>query len=132
MKLHTITKSPHSKSKNRVGRGIAAGQGKTAGRGTKGQKSRSGYNIPKKFEGGQTPLVLRLPKVRGLKRQRQATQIVDRAVINRSFANGDTVSPQTLYDKKIIKDPLQPVKILGKTTLTVDVSFVDVKLSAQI
>ena len=120
------------KKRTRVGRGEGSGLGKTSGKGHKGQKARTGGSTKLGYEGGQTPLVLRLPKVRGLKRQRQATQIVDRAVINRSFANGDTVSPQTLYDKKIIKDPLQPVKILGKTTLTVDVSFVDVKLSAQI
>ena len=55
------------KTAKRLGRGISAGGGKTAGRGTKGQKSRAGHNIPKRFEGGQTPLSMRLPKLRGFK-----------------------------------------------------------------
>src|SRR5205823_306844 len=68
MKLHDLKPAPGShKAKRRVGRGIAAGQGKTAGRGTKGQKARAGGNIPAWFEGGQTPLHQRLPKLRGFK-----------------------------------------------------------------
>jgi large subunit ribosomal protein L15 len=68
MKLHDLKPAPGSrKSKRRVGRGIAAGQGKTAGRGTKGQKARAGGSIPAWFEGGQTPLHQRIPKLRGFK-----------------------------------------------------------------
>ena len=68
MKLHDLRPAPGShKPKRRVGRGIAAGQGKTAGRGTKGQKARAGGNIPAWFEGGQTPLHQRLPKLRGFR-----------------------------------------------------------------
>ena len=68
MKLHDLKPAPGSrKAKRRVGRGIAAGQGKTAGRGTKGQKARAGGTIPAWFEGGQTPLHQRLPKLRGFK-----------------------------------------------------------------
>ena len=66
MKLHDLKPAPGSrKDKRRVGRGIAAGQGKTAGRGTKGQKARAGGTIPAWFEGGQTPLHQRIPKLRG-------------------------------------------------------------------
>jgi len=66
MKLHDLKPAPGSrKAKRRVGRGIAAGQGKTAGRGTKGQKARAGGTIPAWFEGGQTPLHQRIPKLRG-------------------------------------------------------------------
>ena len=66
MKLHDLKPAPGSrKEKRRVGRGIAAGQGKTAGRGTKGQKARAGGTIPAWFEGGQTPLHQRIPKLRG-------------------------------------------------------------------
>ena len=66
MKLHDLKPAPGSrKAKRRVGRGIAAGQGKTAGRGTKGQKARAGGKIPAWFEGGQTPLHQRIPKLRG-------------------------------------------------------------------
>jgi len=68
MKLHDLKHAPGSrKAKRRVGRGIAAGQGKTAGRGTKGQKARAGGKIPAWFEGGQTPLHQRIPKLRGFK-----------------------------------------------------------------
>ncbi|HET9435967.1 MAG TPA: 50S ribosomal protein L15 [Candidatus Limnocylindrales bacterium] len=68
MKLHDLRPAPGShKKKTRVGRGIAAGQGKTAGRGTKGQKARAGGSIPAWFEGGQTPLHQRIPKLRGFK-----------------------------------------------------------------
>ena len=61
LELHTLLLK-NSKSKKRVGRGLASGKGKTCGRGTKGQKSRTGYKIPIGFEGGQTPLFKRLPK----------------------------------------------------------------------
>jgi large subunit ribosomal protein L15 len=68
VKLHDLKPAPGSrKAKRRVGRGIAAGQGKTAGRGTKGQKARAGGKIPAWFEGGQTPLHQRIPKLRGFK-----------------------------------------------------------------
>ena len=68
MKLHDLKPAPGSRTaRRRVGRGIAAGQGKTAGRGTKGQKSRAGGKIPAWFEGGQTPLHQRIPKLRGFK-----------------------------------------------------------------
>jgi large subunit ribosomal protein L15 len=68
MKLHDLRPAPGSHTKKRrVGRGIAAGQGKTAGRGTKGQKARAGGSIPAWFEGGQTPLHMRIPKLRGFR-----------------------------------------------------------------
>ena len=68
MKLHDLrpAEGAHT-AKTRVGRGIAAGKGKTAGRGTKGQKARAGGSIPPWFEGGQTPLHMRIPKLRGFK-----------------------------------------------------------------
>lgn len=68
MKLHDLKPAPGSRRpRTRVGRGIAAGQGKTAGRGTKGQKARAGASIPAWFEGGQTPIHIRVPKLRGFK-----------------------------------------------------------------
>jgi len=68
MKLHDLrpAEGAHT-AKTRVGRGIAAGKGKTAGRGTKGQKSRAGSSIPAWFEGGQTPIHIRIPKLRGFR-----------------------------------------------------------------
>src|SRR4051794_31614937 len=68
MKLHDLQPAPGSRTpRTRVGRGIAAGKGKTAGRGTKGQKARAGGKIPAWFEGGQTPLHQRIPKLRGFR-----------------------------------------------------------------
>ena len=68
MKLHDLQPAPGSRTpRTRVGRGIAAGKGKTAGRGTKGQKARAGGSIPPWFEGGQTPIHMRIPKLRGFK-----------------------------------------------------------------
>jgi len=68
MKLHDLRPAEGSRTpRTRVGRGIAAGKGKTAGRGTKGQKARAGGSIPPWFEGGQTPLHMRIPKLRGFK-----------------------------------------------------------------
>lgn len=131
MQLHELNAGYKRKPKSRVGRGIAAGQGKTAGRGTKGQKSRSGYNLPRKFEGGQSSLWIRLPKISRLKRHQVVNQTIDRALINKHFKDGDIVSPQTLLEKGLIHNNVAPVKILGSTAVTVKVSFEDVKQSVQ-
>lgn len=128
MNLHTLPQVIHQK-RQRVGRGIAAGQGKTSGRGTKGQKSRSGYNLPRKFEGGQTPLILRLPKVRGFRRQRLRAIPISRALINTHFKNGDIVSRLTLMEKRLIPDTIKPIKIVGSEPLTVKVVIEDIKES---
>ena len=75
MKLHDLKPAAGSRrARTRVGRGIAAGQGKTAGRGTKGQKSRAGGTIPAWFEGGQTPIHIRVPKLRGFSNKRFRTE----------------------------------------------------------
>ncbi len=127
--LSNLKPAIRNQSKNRVGRGIAAGQGKTAGRGTKGQKSRSGYNIPRKFEGGQTPLILRLPKARGFKPHNVPARVIDRDLINKYYTDGEVVSPETLYAKQLIDKPTTKVKILGKSEITVKVTFQDVPMS---
>ena len=90
MKLHDLKPAPGStKRRIRVGRGIAAGKGKTAGRGTKGQKSRSGASIPGWFEGGQTPIHVRVPKLRGFKRRgRIEYQVVNIGRISEYAAAG--------------------------------------------
>jgi large subunit ribosomal protein L15 len=129
MKLHTLERIPLSRRRQRVGRGISAGQGKTAGRGTKGQKSRSGYNLPRKFEGGQTPLILRLPKARGFSRSRLRPFALSRSLINTHFKDGETVSPQTLVEKKLISNTKQAVKIVGREAITVKVMIEDIAQS---
>lgn len=100
----------------RVGRGHGSGNGKTAGKGHKGQKARSGATRPG-FEGGQLPLYMRLPK-RGFKCINSKTIIginVDRLNI---FNDGDVVTVDTLIESGIVKNPRDGVKILGNGELT--------------
>lgn len=121
MKLHELKNPNRRKRKNRVGRGIAAGRGKTAGRGTKGQKARSGFNLPKRFEGGQTPLIARLPKARGAKsinaKIGRKTIGVSIQMIEKKFKPEEIISIKSLVEKKIIKKPRSlraKIKIIGK------------------
>jgi large subunit ribosomal protein L15 len=118
MKLHELRPARGAKrNRKRVGRGIAAGQGKTAGRGTKGQNARSGGGVRPYFEGGQAPLVHRLPQMPGF------TNIfkVHYTPVNLDrlddFAAGDEVSPATLAEAGIIKSSREPVVILGRGEL---------------
>lgn len=119
MKPHELKPAPGSKKgRKRVGRGIAAGQGKTAGRGTKGQKARSGGNLPLYFEGGQLPLVRRLPHKRGFYNPfKTRYAVVNLERLNKLFANGEQVTPQALHEKGAIKNLRWPVKILGEGEL---------------
>ncbi|HEC36198.1 MAG TPA: 50S ribosomal protein L15, partial [Anaerolineae bacterium] len=117
MKLHELRPAGDSKKRRkRVGRGIAAGQGKTAGRGTKGQRARSGGSLPPYFEGGQLPLVRRLPFVRGVGfrdpwRVRFTPVNVGRL---ERFAHGSVITPERLVEAGIIKKPNELVVILGR------------------
>jgi large subunit ribosomal protein L15 len=100
-------------SKRRVGRGIGAGQGKTAGKGTKGQLARSGPGLPGWFEGGQTPLHMRLPKMRGFKnlRFRKAFVAVNVGRLG-DFAVDGKVTPDTLAAKGLVR-PDARIKVLA-------------------
>lgn len=116
MKLHDL-KPPKGakKDRKRIARGNAGRGGTYAGRGRKGQKSRSGGNLPAYFEGGQLPLVRRLPYKRGFKNpfRTEYTPInVDQ--LEERFAAGSTVSPLTLVAAGLIKRQDQLVKILGR------------------
>lgn len=120
MKLHDLKPTPGSRKKRtRVGRGIAAGKGKTAGRGTKGQGARSGGGKGPYFEGGQLPLVRRLPFKRGFNNIfRTEYQEANLDVIDANFEDGDEVTPQTLAEFGIVRDAYKPVVILGRGELT--------------
>jgi large subunit ribosomal protein L15 len=118
MKLHDLQPAPGSKKKRtRVGRGISAGKGKTAGRGTKGQGARSGGVKPPYFEGGQLPLVRRLPFKRGFNNifriKYQEVNVQDLQV----FDAGTTVTPALLAERGLIRDGAKPVVILGNGDL---------------
>jgi len=122
-----------SKSRKRVGRGLSSGQGKTAGRGTKGQKSRSGYNIPRKFEGGQTPLSMRLAKLPGFKSIHKKAVIVSLDQISANYKAGEEVTLKSLTEKGLIKKTNKRVKILNNGTLTIAVKFAEeIKVSKSI
>jgi large subunit ribosomal protein L15 len=119
MKLHDLRPAPGAKKKKtRVGRGISAGQGKTAGRGTKGQGARSGGGKGLYFEGGQLPLARRLPFKRGFNNPfRIEYQEVNLDGLAERFEAGDEVTPTTLKAKGLIRDAAQPVVILGRGDL---------------
>jgi len=114
--LHPAKGSKHKKK--RVGRGPGSGKGKTAGRGTKGQKSRSGYRKKIGFEGGQMPLQRRLPK-RGFTNAFKKKWIeVSLAKIDQNFNAGDEVTPEILHKRGIIKKAKYDVVVLGNGNLT--------------
>lgn len=102
MQLHELS-SPREKAKGRVGRGIAAGQGKTAGRGTKGQKARTGYKAPKRIPGMMSASDYRMPKRKGFHSHRPEVLTVTFKHLEAAFNAGETVTPDALIEKKIIK-----------------------------
>ena len=117
LKVHHLRPAPgaHTK-KTRVGRGEAS-KGKTAGRGTKGTKAR--YQVPASFEGGQLPLHMRLPKLRGFKnRNRVEYQVVNVAALGQLFPQGGTVGPDELASAGAVRKG-EPVKVLGQGDLGV-------------
>jgi len=134
MKLHDLQPAPGSRrARKRVGRGIAAGQGKTAGRGTKGQKARAGGTIPAWFEGGQTPLHVRIPKLRGFRNPRKIEyEVVNLGAIARLVEVGAlepgelpgqkraagkpapiTVNQEILRATGLVRTLDKPLKVLG-------------------
>lgn len=127
LKLHELKPAEGSrKERNRVGRGIGSGNGKTSGRGHKGQKARSGGGVRPGFEGGQMPIYRRLPK-RGFKNiWAKKFAEVNVETLEKKFNDGETVSPVTLVEKGVLKNVLDGVKILGngelKKKLTVTVN----------
>ena len=106
------------KGRRRVGRGPGSGTGKTAGRGHKGQKSRSGYSRRWGFEGGQMPLARRIPKRGFTNRSRVEYQVVNLRDLERVFDNGDTASLETMAHKGLVNAGSKPVKVLATGELT--------------
>jgi large subunit ribosomal protein L15 len=109
MKYHEL-KVSSKKSTKRVGRGISAGQGKTAGRGTKGQNARKSGGVRPGFEGGQIPLAMRLPKLRGFKSKRIAVEEVYTADLN--DLNVKTVDNIVLAEKGLLSNAYTPAKLI--------------------
>ena len=106
------------KNRRRVGRGISSGQGKTAGKGTKGQLARSGPGLPGWFEGGQTPIHMRIPKMRGFKNKRFRVSYTGVNVGRLGdYAVDGKVSPETLAAKGLVR-PDARVKVLADGDIT--------------
>ncbi len=129
MKMHELAPAyGATTTSKRVGRGIGSGLGKTAGKGHKGQKARTGGSIRRGFEGGQTPLYRRIPK-RGFKnRFAEEYAVVNLSDLER-FDNGTTVNAELLKSEGIIKKELDGVKVLGNGTLTKKLTVVAKKFS---
>ena len=129
MKLHELKPAEGSRQvRNRVGRGTSSGNGKTAGRGQKGQKARGKVRLG--FEGGQTPLFRRMPK-RGFKNiNRKEYAIVNLETLNK-FEDGAEVTPALLVESGIIKDEKDGIKVLGNGTLNKQLTVKASKFSAS-
>jgi len=119
LKLHHLRPAPGAKTaKTRVGRGEAS-KGKTSGRGTKGTKAR--YQVPAAFEGGQMPIHMRLPKLKGFKNPFKVEfQVVNLDRINDLFPEGGDVTVESLVAKGAVRDG-KPVKVLGQGDISVKV-----------
>ena len=129
IKLHDLKPAPGSKTaKTRVGRGEGS-KGKTAGRGTKGTKARK--NVPVTFEGGQMPIHMRLPKLKGFKNPfRVEFQVVNLDRLGELFPEGGEVTVDGLVAKGAVRDG-QPVKILGQGDISVKVDVTVQAFSAS-
>ena len=123
MKLHDLVPNAGSKkNRKRVGRGISAGQGKTAGRGTKGQGSRSGEGGRRYRQGGNLPFYRRLPFLRGegFTPPNQVTyNEVNLDQLSEAFKANAEVSPESLAAAHLLRDPRNPVVVLGRGDITV-------------
>ncbi len=119
MKLHELSPANGStKERKRIGRGTGSGQGKTAGKGHKGQKARAGRGMRPGFEGGQMPLQRRIPKRGFVNIFRTEMAIVNLASLEKAFNAGETVTIDALVEKGLVKKVLDGVKVLGNGEIT--------------
>jgi len=130
--LNTIKKAKGSAKKGkRVGRGNASGHGTYATRGMKGQRSRKGVSNLKRL--GLKPNLLKLPKNRGFRSLMPKNQVLNVEIINANFKDNETVSPEVLVTKGLVKSATLPIKILGKERLTLKgLKFEKIKMSANL
>lgn len=132
MKIHQLKTNQKRKNKTRLGRGNAGKGGTTAGRGYKGQKSRSGFNIPTGFEGGQTKLIQRLPKKAGFKSFKTKPTIVKTSQINKNFKSNEILSIENFIKKGLVDKRVKSVKILFDEKLAKTYTVKDVKFSKKV
>ena len=125
MTLNSLANQGTAQNRKRVGRGMGSGTGKTAGRGHKGQKSRTGGGVRPGFEGGQMPLQMRLPKFGFSSRKNNHLKEVN----VKNIDGLDIVTIETLKEKKIISKAVKKVKIFGTFDLTSKVSVEGIKVT---
>lgn len=131
MKLHEMKYNEGARSSiKRLGRGQGSGQGKTAGKGHKGQNARSGGGVAIGFEGGQTPLYKRIPKRGFTNFTRKEYAVVNLDVLNR-FEDGAVVTPEVLKESGIVKKQLDGIKVLGNGKLEKKLTVKCNKISAS-
>src|SRR5699024_6883654 len=130
MKLHVIKSLEGRKERNRVGRGMSSGNGKTSGRGNKGHKARSGGGTRLDFEGGQLPLFRRLPKRGFTNIHRKELAIVNLDALNR-FEEGTEITPELLLEERIVGNPKAGIKVLGKGSIEKKITVKAHKFSAS-
>ncbi len=112
------TRASKYRKRRRVGRGRSSGRGKTCGRGTKGQGARSGTLGRPHFEGGQTPLILRIPKRGFNNKWKKFYATVNLGQLEAKFKDGDTVTPEALLERRVLRKLEDGVKVLGEGELT--------------
>jgi len=118
MKIHNLPGDPGRQQKRkRVGRGEGSGYGKTAGKGNKGQQARSGGGKPNYFEGGQMPLIRRIPKFGFHNKFRVEFEPVNLASLEKVFESGSTVDLDAMIERRLVRTG-KPVKVLGNGDLT--------------
>ncbi len=132
MKLHDLKPAPGAhKARKRVGRGISSGQGKTSGRGQKGQGARSSVNIPRSFEGGQMPLAQRLPKLRGFHNPfKKDFAVINLGKLNR-FEAGSKVDEAALRSTGLVHRSRDGVKVLSAGGISVAVHLTVTAISVK-
>jgi len=131
MKIHELSPAPGSThERKRIGRGIGSGTGKTAGKGHKGQKARSGGGVRPGFEGGQNPLYRRLPK-RGFKNFNRVEYAVINLTALNAFEADTVVTPELLLETGLVKNPKDGIKVLGNGDLAVKLTVKANKFSAS-
>jgi len=120
MKLHDLKPNEGAtKKRKRVGRGMSSGLGKTSGRGTKGQGARAGGGTPLYHQGGNLPFYRRLPFKRGFTPRNQVTYNEINLDQLQVFAKGSTVNPETMQEARLIRNPDNPIVILGRGEIEV-------------
>ncbi|ATX78805.1 LSU ribosomal protein L15P [Mariprofundus aestuarium] len=131
MKLNELKSTEGSrKDRKRKGQGIATGNGKTGGRGHKGQKSRSGGKVARGFEGGQMPLIRRVPKRGFTARKDNSFQLVNLGQLN-AFDDGAAVDAAALFDAGLVRNAVDPIKLLANGDLSKKVIISVAAASAQ-